>query len=373
MSSTDPTHTNGPSNSLLILATTAGKVLAINVNRCKTRWEFSLDEAICSGVSLNSRLGFVGSYTPTSPEGAPLCIQAFDPKSGETAWKRPVEHGVSSGPVATDSDIYFLSNDGVHCLDADTGKSKWKIPLETNNVSSPLYYDSPYLYLAISGDGIYAINTDYGKLAFEQSFGSRGIEYRPSFTTFGKKLYVRTRVSLLCLNKKTGRTMWENTEAVPLTKPVILSDESIFLGSKQGLCVLSPDTGEVENTYPSHTPLVMLRSDSQLLCVDLRNRDDKTLIYSLDPAGRLTKNWITRLSTGKIPSDTYRPIHTGTKFLYIPLSNSRIYAVKEDSGDPLYFLDSFSKIKSVPLWCFETSSPICYNAAVYEMRSTTHK
>lgn len=118
---------------LLVFATTAGRVIAVEPGLPRQAWETSIETA--SPGSPAAGAGTV--YFPTG-DGEVLALLAAD---GLLAWRQPIGEVMASAPLVDESGgrVYCGSLEGtMSCLDAGTGVVLWRYPAGSPIHATPL-------------------------------------------------------------------------------------------------------------------------------------------------------------------------------------------------------------------------------------------
>ena len=69
-------------------------------------------------------------------------VSAFDPVSGELAWRTDLETALSAGPGVGEGHVAVLATDGFAILlDAANGEEKWRVDVEAESLARPLIKD----------------------------------------------------------------------------------------------------------------------------------------------------------------------------------------------------------------------------------------
>lgn len=219
-------------------------------------------------------------------------VMAFDPKSGETAWERPVTttnacYGVPClyHDRITDQDALLFCNtgDGMFALALESGKMLWNKPLLTKrSVSCPQVVGDIGIGTEGSGGGgrvLYAVDLQSPdhELVFEVK---RAAPYVPTPVISGSLIFMWNDQGIAsCVEAPSGEVLWsKRIGGNASSSPVIAGDKLIGVAEDGTLTILAASRGFKEfgsitlGDTAHATPLVqphylLIRTDSRMMCI----------------------------------------------------------------------------------------------------------
>ena len=160
------------------------------------------------------------------------CMVAMDKKSGKEVWRALNERAGYSSPIiinqANQDVLVCWTADSLSGLDPLTGKVFWEHPFPPSRmpigIGSPIW-DGEFLFVSSFYDGSLMVKTPKDKLAIEVAWRQVGPdeEHTKSLHSMigtcllqGDYVYgVDSYGEMRCLEKKTGKRVWEDLTAVP--------------------------------------------------------------------------------------------------------------------------------------------------------------
>jgi outer membrane protein assembly factor BamB len=256
--------------------------------------------------------GFFGAGTAPVVEGSLLLVNvggpeaagvvAFDARDGKTAWKASNDGASYSTPVVRTVGgrrlAIFFTAAGLLVLDPATGAEQYRFPFrsrsyESVNAASPVVVGDVVFLSATYNTGAVALRL--GAKGLETLWQSRDAMQNHWATSIhvGGYLYgVDGRheegANFRCVELATGRVRWSEERGLGRATFVLAEGHLIALGERGHLALieLNPDR-YIEKSrvklldYPCWTPPVLaggrlyLRSERQLVCLDLRRKEAK--------------------------------------------------------------------------------------------------
>ncbi len=189
--------------------------------------------------------------TPGRPNGNSLA--AFDKLSGDLAWKKYDDPAAYSSPVAATiagtRQIIFFTQNGLLSVSPKDGALYWRYPWETNfgcNVSTPIVvgdyvfistgYDKGCVLLEISksADGSFQAKPVYEHNRMRNHFSSS--------VRFKDAIYGFDDFTLICMDFRTGKTLWEHKGFKKGS--LLVADAYLIILSESGEVALAEATPE---------------------------------------------------------------------------------------------------------------------------------
>ena len=186
----------------------------------------ALNERVYVGLSLITRLQAVGSME---------CLDAAD---GSLLWRCLTPHPVFSSPVVANGRFYC--GEGLHenedckmyCLEADTGKTLWTFATHGHCEGTPTLVEERLIFSA-GGDGLYCVEARSGKKLWHSLCG----HCDSSAAVAQGRVFVGTAYgdnSTVCLDLKTGKTLWKVPQNLPVWGHASVAGERVFFGLGNG-------------------------------------------------------------------------------------------------------------------------------------------
>ncbi|WP_394793885.1 PQQ-binding-like beta-propeller repeat protein [Armatimonas sp.] len=175
--------------------------------------------------------------------GGPNAMIALDKKTGATLWKSPLSNRVAycSAQVATVNGqkqyIQFLG-EGVFGLSAVDGKPLWSYTNPANgvwreiNCSMPIYSDGMVFAATAYEKGGGLVKLTGAPKAEEQYFRREMLNHHGGMVLVGDYLYGTGNNSLMCLEFKTGKIVWESR--APGKGSITYADGMLYCRSERG-------------------------------------------------------------------------------------------------------------------------------------------
>ena len=266
------------------VASSLGRVIAIDESNVKPLWDISLDVPVTAGPVLSGQALFValsngdvlklkrsngeqvwrfstGASVENSlsvDSGIVACVNAnnrifaLDEQKGSLVWRR--ERPRSSefsmygqpSPLIDDGVVYAGFSDGFFvAYDKTNGAAIFSRELAPNARFKDLDVQPAKvgntLYVASSSGGLYALSADDGKTLWQRDiFGISSVR------AFQDSLYVSSQSGIFRLKKNTGETIWQNIiRDGALISPLALGKRYIYASvQKFGLVILDRVEGD---------------------------------------------------------------------------------------------------------------------------------
>ena len=271
-------------NGVTYVASSLGRVIAIDESNVKPLWDISLDMPVTAGPVLTAQAVYValsngavvklkrttgdeiwrfstGAAVENSlsvTDGIVSCVNAnnrifaLDERTGSLIWRRerPRSNEFSMygqpSPLIVDNTVYAGFSDGFFVAYNQTNgtalftrelapKARFKDldvqPVKVGNA----------IYVASSSGGLYALAADDGKTLWQRDiFGISSIR------AFQDSLYVSSQSGIFRLRKNTGETIWQNIiRDGALISPIALGKRYIYASvQKFGLVILDRIEGD---------------------------------------------------------------------------------------------------------------------------------
>ncbi len=269
------------------IASTLGKVIAIDNASGREIWTQNFDMPVTSGPIVNAKGIYIGLSSGTihrlNPrtgehiwhyetggavesglsvgEGIVACVNvnnrafAINEEDGTLLWRRerprPNEFSMygQSSPLIQNGMVYLGFSDGyVVAYAAQNGTAVWSRELAPDarfkDMDVKPALDKDVLYVAASSGGLYALSADDGHTLWQRDiFGISSIR------VFQNSLYVSSQSGILRIEKKSGETIWQNViQKESLISELQLGKSYIYASvQKYGLVILDRIDGTLRH------------------------------------------------------------------------------------------------------------------------------
>ena len=214
---------------LLYCVGVSGDLVCLEAATGKIRWQKNMPKEfsgrMMSGWGYSESPLIDGDKVIATPGGKMATLVALDKKSGELIWRAAVPEGDGAGyasVIAADVQgqrqyIQFLGR-GVVGVAAYDGRFLWRWNRPANgtaNCSTPVYHDGTVFAASAygTGGGLVRLTRDGdGVQAREAYFLSKMQNHHGGMVLVDGYLYGTGANSLLCVEFKTGKLMWESRE-----------------------------------------------------------------------------------------------------------------------------------------------------------------
>ncbi len=275
------------SNGVTYVASSLGKIVAIDEATCKSKWEQDMKMPVTAGPVVTQNAVFVGlgdgvvvklnirtgetiwryetgvavENSISVKDGIVACINAnnrifaIDEAKGTLKWRRerPRSQEFSmygqSAPLIDNGIVYGGFSDGyLVAYSASNGTAIWTRELAPEARFkdldvTPLRIDGT-LYVATSSGGLYALSADDGHTIWRREiFGISSIR------AFQDSIYVSSQMGIFRIKRSTGETYWQNiVQKDALISPLALGKSDIYASvQKYGLVVLDRVNGSLKH------------------------------------------------------------------------------------------------------------------------------
>ncbi len=186
-----------------------------------------------------------GDAVICTPGGAEATVLALNKKTGEVLWKAALPEAdeaayasaivVETGGVRQ---VVQLLQKGLVALDRPTGRLRWRYPKPVSrfnaNIPSPLASaDLIYVASAGTGGGAVRVRPANGGTGFEELyFESKLPTAIGGAVAAGEHLYGTTAQVLMCVERATGKVLWEERAIGPAS--LCYADGRLYLHGENG-------------------------------------------------------------------------------------------------------------------------------------------
>ncbi len=252
----------------VFIGSNTGILYAYNPSTGVKNWELSLGNSIwASPLTYRGRL-YVGVVNLTSPSGG-VCdtLYKIDPKTGKIVKRMtvygasPYTFGFRATPIADGKLIYLATTgDSLFAIDTGTGAVAWRAGTDVSSmISSPVIFGDQ-IYVATTGGTVYAFDKNTGALAWNNpAIPGRKFESSPAIND--SLLFVGSTddSALYCINLRKapgytpGATKWvHKTHGAVKSSPAAIAGRVIF-GANDNNVYSVDETTNLENWAPFHT------------------------------------------------------------------------------------------------------------------------
>jgi len=199
------------------------------------------------------------------PGGTDATIVALDKRSGEVIWKSAVPGGGMAGYSSliiadignVKQYVAYLAN-GVSGVEAATGKFLWSYEKTKGalgmSIQTPVFRDG-YVYTGASrvGGGAVRLRASQGTVKAEEVYFDAKLPTAIGGTVLvGDYLYGSGQTTLMCVEFKTGRIMWNERSIAPVS--LCYADGLLYLHGEDGDVALIEASPEAYRELGRFTP-----------------------------------------------------------------------------------------------------------------------
>ncbi|MBO5752853.1 MAG: PQQ-like beta-propeller repeat protein [Proteobacteria bacterium] len=230
-------------NGYTYVASSLGKVLAIDDATAKPRWTRSFDMPVTAGPVITSKGVFIALG-----DGA---VIKLNPKTGEIIWRYEAGVAVEKSIAVKDNLVACVNaNNRVFLIDEETGSLKWRKERPKSQEfsmygqSAPLI-DNGIVYTGFSDGFLVAYAAANGTAIWSRELAPnarfKDLDVHP--VRVDDKLYVATSSGgLYALNIETGQTIWQRD--IYGISSIRAFQDSLYISSQSGIFRIKRDTGD---------------------------------------------------------------------------------------------------------------------------------
>jgi len=202
-------------------------------------WKFEALYEVFSSPAISNGKVYFGEGLHYTEDATFHCVDA---NTGEEIWSFPTTSHVESSPTVVDGKVIFgAGDDGVYCLDAETGNKLWQYSSVHVDGSPAVYDNRVYFGSGYGRSAVYCIDLDNGNeiWSVDTQYPVWGAP-----TVWDGKVYIGTGAgnfaasieepsgSILCLDIKTGETVWESEIGGTVLGAVAIGDGRAYVGCR---------------------------------------------------------------------------------------------------------------------------------------------
>lgn len=159
-----------------------------------------------------------GSVIVTTGDDRGSAMRAFDPATGREKWSLPMQAGPGyASPVVVDGALVTMTSQSLIAVAAETGKLLWTLPWKDEwleNIVTPVRVGDLLVFSGVRrGTAAYRLNAK-GAPPTPAWANADAAFYMSTPVADGQHLYglgSKRKGQYLCLDAKTGRTVWSTT------------------------------------------------------------------------------------------------------------------------------------------------------------------
>ncbi|MBX0304239.1 PQQ-binding-like beta-propeller repeat protein [Haloarcula salinisoli] len=229
-------------DSTVYLGRRSGSLEAFALDDRAQRWQDSLGSNI-TGLTFDDSTLYAGTLGIVETDGessvSGRCL-AYDTDDGDQRWATDTAGAVLSQPVVSGDTVYIGTTEIV-ALETGTGATRWTGG--RGSVVEGVAVGERTLY-ATDKNGIWALEKADGSTVWEVE---RSVNAGGNPALADGQLYTATGQSEIgAVDAETGEITWEgDIDAIPSTK-VVLTDETAYVGSFDGVVALDRTDGAIE-------------------------------------------------------------------------------------------------------------------------------
>ncbi|HOA08020.1 MAG TPA: PQQ-binding-like beta-propeller repeat protein, partial [Spirochaetota bacterium] len=276
------------SDGLLFFVDIRGQVYCLDEETGLIIWKKNMREISSQFASLHKAAGKIkyplikGNTLFLSD---PVAIYALDKYTGKALWARtgmreddlkieglagkktrPAVDGIYSDPVILDDEIYYGTRETFHSRSISNGGSKWNNSSIKSFSAFPTFYDEYIFTQSMDYSknvfSVICMNSKSGQTVWEKTLQAPVRIFPP--VIYKGKVYIPSTTKLYALNLLTGELIFEKDYGRYITSNPSFTDRSIlFTIDNRNVAVVDPDNGEIirelENPEQSSPSFVTVR------------------------------------------------------------------------------------------------------------------
>ncbi len=314
-------------------------------------------------------------YSPSVIIGSNTGIlYAYNPSTGVKNWELSLGNSIWASPLTYRGRLYvgvvnLTSTSGGVCdtlykIDPKTGKIVKRMTVDgaspyTFGFRATPIADGKLIYLATTGDSLFAIDTGTGAVAWRKGTDVSGMISSPVIV--GDQLYVATTGgNVYAFDKATGALIWNNP-TVPgrrFESSPAVNDSLLFIGSTTDSNMYCINLRKAPGYTPgvtnwTHKTGGAIKSSPAALAGRVIFGANDNYVYSVDETTNI-ENWRFRTLTKEVVSSPV--ISADKKLVYIGGTDHILYALNVADGTVGWTYPTNGSI---------TSSPLAYKGTVF--------
>lgn len=187
---------------LVYVASTNGRVYAIDLARRAARWVFYNGSKVTSSPALVGNRLYFGDYAGR--------VRALDARNGRLLWTGSAGSRVYGTAAVGQGRVFAPSVfSGLSALSASSGRTLWRVPLGSYGYSSPAYFNGRVYVGSYSGT-VYCIHARTGRVLWTRYSGgitSGAVQVVGGVVYAGSVVFGR-RAGIKAWDWRTGRLLW---------------------------------------------------------------------------------------------------------------------------------------------------------------------
>lgn len=194
-----------------------GNVYAYSTDDGSERWRREIGPTVeSSPLVLDGRV-----YAGSLGEGS---LYALDVADGGTVWSVEMDVPLFAGPLAAGGVVLCCCGHAVTAVSAETGDRIWTTDTRGGLFQGPTVADRT-VFAGSQGSDTYALGFEEGQQRWEE----RTLGYAPPTVADGG-LFVGAREGIYRLDPETGATTWRSPRPEPATGAPTVAGETVFVG-----------------------------------------------------------------------------------------------------------------------------------------------
>jgi len=295
-----PRSTPAIDGNLVYVQSVNGPLMCLEADSGKVVWQHDLlkefgAKNIRWGLSASPLVE--GDLVVAVPGARGAGVAAFSKKDGRLAWKTGDDKAAYASPVAVSvggrRQVIFFNAAGLLAVAPETGAELWRIPWTTEfdcNIATPLVIGDRLFISSGEDNGLYQLSAGGAPEPVWESKGKKSVMINYWATSVVHKGYLfglagefDKRISLNCVDLKTGKLMWSEPNMGKAA--ITLAAGHLLVVTKKGDLVLAPATPE-EYREKARLPLLgetrtaatvangrlYLRDRENIFCFDIEKK-----------------------------------------------------------------------------------------------------
>jgi outer membrane protein assembly factor BamB len=232
-------------NGIVYVATTAGRIFALNMYKREEKWHTNIGSPIISSPLIEQDLLICATFDSWIKEKTLPSrnhIVALYVNTGEIAWQIKTSGDVFSSPcLAKDIVVVGSLDKYIYAIDME-GDLKWRVETQGEVWSSPSFNGNE-LFVGSDDGFIYCLTSD-GGLQWKTKLDGKVRSSSPSLSHDGLIFIGTHNGSMYCLKQSNGLIMWDKHLTKPfLASPAVLENRVFFASSDRKIYCICCNSG----------------------------------------------------------------------------------------------------------------------------------
>lgn len=283
---------------------------------------------------------------------------SFTVTSDILKWDHMTSGKIDDAPTIVNENVYVGCEQGnIYALDSSTGEKEWvyKTPsnsLDLYGMSSINVVDGTVFVgrdtdKQSDGPNVYAIDAETGEKEWVSKFGSYQTT-KASPTVADNIVFIpnTNEGKLYALNRDTGEKQWESEAFYSIKSSPTVVNDSVFIGSDEGLCSINVDSGGTNWVFEPGSPLSSPTVTDDTVITG--GWGGGSILYAVDITSG-SKIW--EFQTNSNSELSHHVVSSPTvagNTVFVGNADNYVYAVNLKSGEKLWSFETGGSVESSP-------------------------